>query len=216
MQLHPPVSAFLIGIIGIALTADPSFKAESAEGSVQKSSTNAELECSHSQQPKGINGLIGLPLEPRRRSENLRCELNKLLPLPAEQQRYLIQSGIQPGFVPPGLLELRAGITVFDSCNVFGSDGRLKPDARVQSRGYQFWSVQLASGHAKGLRGVTFFQSLKLCPDQPKMERNVWLPESPVVASQQGKSLVVDLPEGWTLQWRSAGQEAWATAVPFR
>ncbi len=213
-----PACAFVVAIVGMALSAAHADSAESPEGHLDQSSARAALDCPESKQRKAIMNVVGgLPYDPRPRSQIVRCELHKLLPEHPDQQRYLIQSLSQPGFVPPGSLELRAGITTTDNCNRFGSQGRLKPDARVQSKGHQFWSVQLASGQDRGLSEVSFFQTIMLCPNHPKVERHVWLPGSPVVVSQRGgQSLVVDLPQGWILQWRPLGLETWATAVPLR
>jgi hypothetical protein len=44
--------------------------------------------------------------------------------------------------------------------------------------------------------------TLKLCPDSARHERLVWMSGKPAQIPWRGRAKVIDLPEGWTLQWR--------------
>ena len=122
--------------------------------------------------------------------------LDRLLPLQTGQQRFLIDPRWHEGKkVAPGSIEVRVGQTVLSDCNGVAFAGSFKAVSSVRSERYQFWSFE--SG---GL-----MSTLKLCPDSARHERLVWMSGKPAQIPWRGRAKVIDLPEGWTLQWRRQG-----------
>ena len=122
--------------------------------------------------------------------------LDRLHPLEKGQQRFLIDPRWDQGRkIAPGQIEVRVGQTVLSDCNGVAFAGSFKPVSSVLSERYQFWSFE--SG---GL-----MSTLKLCPDSARHERLVWMSGKPAQIPWSGRATVIDLPEGWTLQWRRQG-----------
>jgi len=122
--------------------------------------------------------------------------LGRLLPLETGAQRFLIDPRWDQGKkVTPGSIEVRVGQTLLSDCNGLAFAGSFKPVSSVRSERYQFWSFQ--SG---GL-----ISTLRACPDATRHERLVWMSGKPAEIPWSGRATVIDLPEGWTLQWRRQG-----------
>jgi len=132
--------------------------------------------------------------------------LGRLLPLETGAQRFLIDPRRDQGKkVTPGSIEVRVGQTLLSDCNGLAFAGSFKPVSSVRSERYQFWSFQ--SG---GL-----ISTLRACPDATRHERLVWMSGKPAEIPWSGRATVIDLPEGWTLQWRCTGEGRWKTAKPL-
>ena len=139
----------------------------------------------------------------------LRFHLNKLLPQKVGHERYVINPGLRDGQqFPPTDVEVRVGMKVRSDCNHIALRGALKPFTEVKSDRYQFWSLQ-------GPNAGELISTVMWCADRTTVERQVWLSGPPVVAVWRGQFTVVDLPEGWTLQWRRPGEGSWTTAKPL-
>ncbi|UPM50335.1 ecotin family protein [Synechococcus sp. A10-1-5-1] len=122
--------------------------------------------------------------------------LDRLLPLETGAQRFLIDPRWDQGKkVALGSIEVRVGQTLLSDCNGLAFAGAFKPVSSVRSERYQFWSFQ--SG---GL-----ISTLRACPDATRYERLVWMSGKPAQIPWSGRATVIDLPEGWTLQWRRQG-----------
>ena len=133
-------------------------------------------------------------------------QLNTLLPLKEGEQRFLMDPRWEQGKrVASGVIEVRVGQTVLTDCNGMAFSGSFKPLNSVQSERYQFWRFK--SG---GL-----MTTLIACPESTRHERLVWMSGKPGQIPWSGRATVIDLPEGWTLQWRRPGEGSWTTAKPL-
>ena len=138
-------------------------------------------------------------------SQFLSGRLNSLLPLKEGEQRFLMDPRWEQGKrVAPGVIEVRVAQTVLADCNGMAFSGSFKPLNSVQSERYQFWRFK--SG---GL-----MTTLIACPESTRHERLVWMSGKPGRIPWSGRATVIDLPEGWTLQWRRIGG-AWINARPL-
>jgi serine protease inhibitor ecotin len=149
-------------------------------------------------------------------SDHRRQQLERLeqqLPLKPGEQRFVIGSHrmntLNQSY--PGI-EVRVGRTVKTDCNGVQLFGQLQPVEGIQAPNARFWRLQ-------GPHAGDMASTLMLCPQQTRVERQVWLGRSPVLIPGTGQATVVDLPRGWTLQWRPQGampDQPWLSAQPLQ
>lgn len=148
-------------------------------------------------------------------SDHRRQQLERLeqqLPLKPGEQRFVIDpstmTDVSKGFQA---LEVRVGRTVKTDCNGVQLFGQLQPVEGIKVPNTRFWRVQ-------GPHAGKVASTLMLCPQQTVVERQVWLGRSPVLIPATGQATVVDLPSGWTLQWRPQGampDQPWFSVQPL-
>jgi len=119
--------------------------------------------------------------------------LEQELPLAKGEERFVIPASAGSA---AGGIELRVGRTVKTDCNKVQLAGVLQPVAARESEHYRFFRLQ--GKHAGGMMSTLMF-----CPKQELVERQVWLPGGHLSLASTGQATVVDLPSGWTLQWRA-------------
>ena len=140
-----------------------------------------------------------------------------LTPLAKGEERFLIPASA--GYPGRGI-EVRVGRTVMSDCNVVQLAGVLQPVAGRESKHVRFWRLQ-------GKHAGDMMSTLMLCPNRERVERQLWLPGGPIAMASSGQATVVDLPSGWTLQWRTQMvsssnpevntlPERWVTAQPYK
>ncbi|MFM9041514.1 MAG: ecotin family protein [Vulcanococcus sp.] len=114
-------------------------------------------------------------------------------PLAKGEERFVIPASAGSA---AGGIELRVGRIVKTDCNKVQLAGVLQPVAGRESELYRFFRLQ-------GKHAGDMMSTLMFCPKQELVERQVWLPGGHLSLASTGQATVVDLPSGWTLQWRA-------------
>ena len=187
----------------LALSAIAGASVSAKENLATSSALDPEMVCGRSLPPTCIVGPLWLkprfsplPLGSGLAQVLLRQQIQRLeqqLPLAKGEDRFVIPASA--GYPSRGI-EVRVGTTVMADCNKVVLRGELQPVVGRDSKHYRFWRLQ-------GKHAGDMISTLMGCRTPERVERQLWLPRGSIAMASTGQATVVDLPSGWTLQWRA-------------